>query len=45
MVGWEVNELGNMLVRGVSMEEIAYLLRRDLSELRDKVVEVGRACR
>jgi hypothetical protein len=41
----ELNELGNMLVRGVPMEEIAHLLRRDLSELRDKAVEVRRACR
>jgi len=37
--------LGEMLVRGVSIEEIARRLRRDKSEVRDKVAEVGRACR
>ena len=41
----ELTELGNMLVRGLSIEEIARLLRRDHSEIRDKVAEVGRACR
>jgi hypothetical protein len=41
----ELNELGNMLVRGVPIEEIARLLHRDHSEVRDKIVEVGRACR
>ena len=41
----ELNELGNMLVRGVPMEEIARRLRRDQGEVRDKVAEVGRACR
>jgi hypothetical protein len=41
----ELNELGNMLVRGLSIEEIARLLRRDHGEVRDKVAEVGRACR
>jgi hypothetical protein len=41
----ELNELGNMLVRGVPMEEIAHRLRRDQGEVRDKVAEVGRACR
>ena len=41
----ELNELGNMLVRGVPMEEIAHRLRRDHREVRDKVAEVGRACR
>ena len=41
----ELNELGNMLVRGLPMEEIARLLRRDRSEVQDKVVEIGRACR
>ena len=41
----ELNELGNMLVRGLSIEEIARLLRRDHGEVQDKVVEVGRACR
>jgi hypothetical protein len=41
----ELIELGNMLVRGVPIEEIARLLRRDRREVRDKVAEVGRACR
>jgi hypothetical protein len=41
----ELNELGNMLVRGLSIEEIAHGLRRDKVEVRDKVAEVGRACR
>ena len=41
----ELTELGNMLVRGLSLEEIARLLRRDHGEVRGKVVEVGRACR
>jgi hypothetical protein len=40
----ELNELGNMLVRGLSIEEIARGLRRDTVEVRDKVAEVGRAC-
>jgi hypothetical protein len=33
-----------MLVRGLSIEEIARLLRRDHGEVRDKLVKVGRAC-
>jgi hypothetical protein len=41
----ELNELGNMLVRGLSIEEIARRLRRDHGDVRDKVAEVGRACR
>ena len=41
----ELNEMGNLLVRGVPMEEIARLLRRDHGEVRDKIAEVGRACR
>jgi hypothetical protein len=41
----EMNALGEMLVRGVSIEEIAHRLRRDRDEVRDKVAEVGRACR
>ena len=41
----EMNALGEMLVRGVSIEEIARRLRRDKVEVRDKVAEVGRACR
>src|SRR6202035_1863777 len=39
----ELAELGNMLVRGHSIEEIARLFQRDRGEVRDKVVEVGRA--
>jgi hypothetical protein len=41
----ELHELGNMLVRGLSIEEIARSLRRDKIEVRDKIAEVGRACR
>ena len=41
----ELNELGNMLVRGLSIEEIARRLRRDHGEVRDKIVEIGLACR
>jgi hypothetical protein len=41
----ELNELGNMLARGLSIEEIARSLRRDHGEVRDKVAEIGRACR
>ena len=41
----ELKALGEMLVRGVSMDEIARRLRRDKVEVRDRVVELGRACR
>ena len=41
----EMKALGEMLVRGVSMDEIARRLRRDKVEVRDRVVELGRACR
>jgi Tc3 transposase len=41
----EVNALGEMLVRGVSIDEIARRLNRDHGDVRDKVAEVGRACR
>lgn len=41
----EVTELSNMLVRGLSIEEIARHLRRDHRDVRAKVVEVGRSCR
>ena len=41
----EMNALGEMLVRGVSMDEIARRLRRDHGDVRGKVAEVGRACR
>ena len=41
----EMNALGEMLVRGVSIHEIAHRLRRDQVEVRDKVAEVGRPCR
>jgi hypothetical protein len=40
-----MNGLGEMLVRGVSIDEIARRLRRDKVEVREKVAEVGRACR
>ena len=38
----ELKELGNMLVRGLSIEEIRRRLRRDLGEVRDKIVSVAR---
>ena len=41
----ELIQLGNLLVRGHSIEEIARILRRDHREVRDKVADVGRACR
>jgi hypothetical protein len=41
----ELKELGEMLMRGPSIEEIARFLRRDHRDVRDKVAEVGRACR
>jgi hypothetical protein len=43
--GAEMNTQGEMLVRGVSIDEIARRLRRDHGDVRDKVAEVGRACR
>jgi len=41
----EVTERGNMLIRGLPIEEIARRLRRDHGEVRDKIVAIGRACR
>jgi hypothetical protein len=41
----DLTQLGNLLVRGLSIEEIARILRRDHRDIRDKVAEVGRACR
>jgi DNA-binding NarL/FixJ family response regulator len=41
----ELAQLGNMLARGLSIEEIARRLRRDNREVRDKVAGVERACR
>ena len=41
----ELTELGNMLVRRLSIEEIARVLGRDHGEVQDKVAEIGRACR
>jgi hypothetical protein len=38
----ELTELGNMLVRGLSIEEIARLLDRDRGDIQGKVVEIGR---
>jgi len=40
----ELSELGDLLLCGLSIEEIAPLLGRDQHEVRDKVAEVGRAC-
>jgi hypothetical protein len=40
-----LKELGGMLVRGLSIAEIARFLRRDYRDVRDKVAEVGRVCR
>jgi len=34
-----------MLLRDLSIEEIARVLRQDQREVRDKVAEVGWACR
>ena len=39
----DLKELGDMLLRGLSIEEIARRLRRDHGDVRDKVAEVGRA--
>jgi Tc3 transposase len=41
----EMNALGEMLVRGVSIDEIARRLSRDKVEVLDKIAEVGRVCR
>jgi hypothetical protein len=41
----DLTALGNMLVRGLSIEEIAQLLDRDRGDIQDKVVEKGRTCR
>jgi hypothetical protein len=41
----ELIEMGKMLIGGLSIAEIARLLRRDHGDVRDKVVQVGRACR
>jgi hypothetical protein len=41
----ELTQLGNMLVRGLAIEEIARLLDRRRGDIQDKVVEIGRACR
>jgi len=40
----ELSKLGDLLLCGLSIEEIAPLLGRDQHEVRDKVAEVGRAC-
>jgi hypothetical protein len=45
-IGRELSDAGcASWSRGLSIEEIARLLRRDHGEMRDKVAEVGRACR
>ena len=41
----ELTELGNMLMRGLSIQEIARQLRREHGEVRGKIVEVARVCR
>jgi hypothetical protein len=41
----ELTELGDLLLREISMEEIARLLGRDRDDVENKVVEIGRACR
>jgi hypothetical protein len=41
----ELTQLGNLLLGGLSIEEIARVLRRDHGEVRDKIVEIGRVCR
>jgi hypothetical protein len=41
----ELFELGNLLMCGLSIEEIAPLLQRSHGEVQDKVVEIGRACK
>lgn len=38
----ELTQLGNMLVRGLSIEEIAQPLDRDRGDIQDKVVEIAR---
>ena len=40
----ELNELGNMLVGGLTIEEMAHRLHRKQDDVWDKVVEIGRAC-
>lgn len=45
MASTTLANLGKMLVRGLSIEEIARRLRRDKVEVRDKIAEVGQACR
>jgi hypothetical protein len=41
----ELRELGNLIIRRLSIEEIARLLGRTHGDVQDKVVEVSRACR
>jgi hypothetical protein len=41
----ELRELGDLLVRGASIDEIARLFQRDIADIRDKLAEIGRACR
>ena len=40
----ELTELGNMLIHRLPIEEIARRLHREHHEVRDKIIEVGRAC-
>jgi len=41
----ELTELGDLLLCEISMQEIARLLGRELDDLENKAVEIGRACR
>ena len=41
----EMSELGDMLIRGLSIEELARLLCRYHGDVRDKVIEVAGVCR
>jgi hypothetical protein len=41
----DLTQLGDLLVRGLLIEEIARILRRDHGGVCDKAAEVGRACR
>jgi hypothetical protein len=41
----ELTELGDLLLCEIPIQEIARLLGRDLDDVENKVVEIGRACR
>ena len=40
----ELTELGDLLLCEIPIQEIARLLGRDLDDVENKVVEIGRAC-